>query len=149
MGLASKLRKLKFLFSKSRCTKESACDAKSKEVNLNNMIAFDAILPLKPVAFEKKWRGVMNSYHKQGGEEVYDFYDDEIVAGLLKFCGTCGLTEIDESGWMEEKGCYTYEYHPLSRAERRRKRVELENYIMEEVLETELLIKSYVKGEIG
>ncbi|EUB54106.1 hypothetical protein EGR_11034 [Echinococcus granulosus] len=70
MGLVSKLRKLNFFFSKSRCLKEGACDAKSKEVNLNNIISIDTILPLKPVAFEKKWRGVMNSYHKQGGEEV-------------------------------------------------------------------------------
>nr|CDS23291.1 hypothetical protein EgrG_002037200 [Echinococcus granulosus] len=105
MGLVFMLKKLKFLFSKSRCTRESACDAKSKEVNLNNMIAFDALLSPKPLTFEERWRRVMNFYHKQGDEEKYDFDDAETALRLLKFCGMCGLSEIDESGWMEEKGC--------------------------------------------
>ncbi|EUB55088.1 hypothetical protein EGR_10055 [Echinococcus granulosus] len=91
------------------------------------MIAFDAILPPKPLTFRELWRRVMNSHHKQGDEEEYDFDDAETASGLLRFCGTCGLPEIDESGWMEEKGCCNYQYHPLSRVERRRKRVELEN----------------------
>ncbi|EUB55089.1 hypothetical protein EGR_10056 [Echinococcus granulosus] len=65
MRLVFILKKLKFLFSKSRCTRESVCDAKSKEVNLNNMNAFDALLPPKPLTFEERWRRVMNSHHKQ------------------------------------------------------------------------------------
>lgn len=92
----------------------------------------------------------MNSYHKVDGEKEYDFEDPKIVPGLLKFCATCGLMEIDQMmRGMEEKGRYSYEHHSLSRAERRQKRIELENYILEEVVETERMIKSYLTGEIG
>ncbi|VDK23318.1 unnamed protein product [Taenia asiatica] len=105
-----------------------------------------------PLTIEERWRRVMNSYHKAGGGKEYEFDGAKIVPGLLKFCGKCGLMEIDELRGMEEeeeKGCYTYEHHPLSRTERRQKRMELENYILEEVVETERMIKSYLKGEIG
>ncbi len=70
-------------------------------------------------------------------------------------CGACGLINDSRTGhgvWYpedDEKWRYTYVAHGKSSGERMRRRLQLEQLIMDETVQLEVLLQNYLNGELG
>lgn len=93
----------------------------------------------------------MPTRNNEDSEEEHVYFevasvDYDAVADSPTFCVSCDSIN-EELGEMESE-CYNNEHHPLSCAESRQKRVQMENYILRETVETERLVRCNLKGKI-